>query len=57
MPILAASDESVEIRVKTVYQGDVMITYIMPNITLDELCSEMKDICRFANDQVCPINF
>ncbi|XP_026462963.1 atypical protein kinase C isoform X2 [Ctenocephalides felis] len=29
-----------------------MITYIMPNITLDELCSEMKDICRFANDQV-----
>uniref|UniRef100_A0A6M2DE79 Protein kinase C n=1 Tax=Xenopsylla cheopis TaxID=163159 RepID=A0A6M2DE79_XENCH len=52
MPILAASDDSVEIRVKTVYQGDVMITYIMPNITLDELCSEMKDICRFANDQV-----
>ncbi|KAG1693506.1 Protein kinase C iota type [Nymphon striatum] len=29
---------------------EVMITYIQPNITLDSLCQEMRDICKFSND-------
>jgi hypothetical protein len=29
-----------------------MITYIDPHITVEQLCQEMKDICRFPQDQV-----
>jgi hypothetical protein len=29
-----------------------MITYIDPHITVERLCQEMKDICRFPQDQV-----
>ncbi|KAK9506359.1 hypothetical protein O3M35_008311 [Rhynocoris fuscipes] len=29
-----------------------MITYIDPHITLEQLCQEMRDICRFSQDQV-----
>jgi hypothetical protein len=31
---------------------EVMITYIDPHITVEQLCQEMKDICRFSQDQV-----
>ncbi|XP_046673425.1 protein kinase C iota type-like [Homalodisca vitripennis] len=49
---LAANSEVPEIRVKTAYNGEVMITYIDPHITVDQLCQEMRDICRFQQDQV-----
>lgn len=29
-----------------------MITYIDPQITFEQLCQEMRDICRFTPDQV-----
>lgn len=29
-----------------------MITYIDPHILVDQLCQEMRDICRFQQDQV-----
>ncbi|XP_028170361.1 atypical protein kinase C-like [Ostrinia furnacalis] len=41
-----------DIRVKTVYSGDVMITYINHNISLEEFTQEMVAICRFLPDQV-----
>ncbi|XP_069691526.1 atypical protein kinase C-like isoform X5 [Periplaneta americana] len=49
---LSADSEIPEIRVKTAYNGEVMITYIDPHITVEQLCQEMKDICRFTPDQV-----
>lgn len=42
-----------DVKVKTVYNGDVMITYINQNITLEEFMQEMIAICRFLPDQVC----
>uniref|UniRef100_T1HA27 PB1 domain-containing protein n=1 Tax=Rhodnius prolixus TaxID=13249 RepID=T1HA27_RHOPR len=41
-----------EVRVKTAYNGEIMITYIDPQITLEQLCQEMRDICRFNQEQV-----
>lgn len=41
-----------DVRVKTVYSGDVFITYINHNITLEEFTQEMMAICRFVPDQV-----
>ncbi|NP_001036923.1 atypical protein kinase C [Bombyx mori] len=41
-----------DVRVKTVYNGDVMITYINHNITFEEFTHEMVATCRFAPDQV-----
>lgn len=41
-----------EIRVKTVFNGEVMITYIDPSITLEQLQREMRDICHFSPEQV-----
>ncbi|XP_034245062.1 atypical protein kinase C isoform X2 [Thrips palmi] len=41
-----------EIRVKTVFNGEVMITYIDPNVTLEQLQREMREICHFPSDQV-----
>lgn len=29
-----------------------MITYIDPSIAVEQLCQEMRDICRFPADQV-----
>ncbi|KAL1122237.1 hypothetical protein AAG570_003642 [Ranatra chinensis] len=53
MPTQLASDAEVpEIRVKTAYNGEIMITYIDPHITVEQLCQEMRDICRFNHDQV-----
>lgn len=41
-----------EIRVKTAFNGEIMITYIDQQITVDQLCQEMREICRFMPDQV-----
>lgn len=41
-----------EIKVKTAYNEEVMITYINPHITLERLRQEMKDMCRFSPEQV-----
>lgn len=43
---------STEIKVKTAYNGDVMITYIKEGISYNELRNEIRGICRFSTDQV-----
>lgn len=40
-----------EIRVRTAFNGEIMITYIEPGLTLDSLCKEMRDICKFEEEQ------
>lgn len=41
-----------EIRAKIAYNGEVLITYIDQTITLERLCREMREMCRFGHDQV-----
>lgn len=52
MPTQVVDSNSNEIKVKTAYNGDVMITYIKEGISYDELCNEIRGICRFSPDQV-----
>nr|XP_027194861.1 protein kinase C iota type-like [Dermatophagoides pteronyssinus] len=40
-----------EIRIKAAYNGEIMIIYIQPIITLENLCQEMREICKFDNEQ------
>ncbi|KAG8193805.1 hypothetical protein JTE90_029539 [Oedothorax gibbosus] len=40
-----------EIRIRTVYNGGVMITYLLPTIVLEEFYREVRDICKFTNEQ------
>ncbi|GFT07041.1 atypical protein kinase C [Nephila pilipes] len=40
-----------EIRIRTVYNGGIMITYILPTIILDEFYKEIREICKFSNEQ------
>ncbi|XP_070509230.1 atypical protein kinase C-like [Chironomus tepperi] len=41
-----------DVKVKIAYNGEVLIFYIDENITYEELCKEIRGICRFAPDQV-----
>lgn len=52
MPTQYIDNNPNEIRAKIAYNGEVLITYIDQKITLDQLCQEIKEICRFAPDQV-----
>lgn len=54
MPIQIVNDSnsSNEIKVKTAYNGEIMITYIDENMQYEELCREIRGICRFSPDQV-----
>lgn len=47
-----ANSATNEIKVKTAYNGEIMITYIDENITYENLCQEIRGICRFPSDQV-----
>lgn len=60
MPTQVVNDShssNTEIKVKTAYNGEIMITYINENISYDELCNEIRGICRFSPDQVKQIIF
>lgn len=46
------TQNATEIKAKVAYNGEVLVTYIKPNITLDEICQEMREICRFGQEQV-----
>ncbi|KAF6211183.1 hypothetical protein GE061_014298 [Apolygus lucorum] len=35
-----------------IHLKEIMITYIDPHITFDQLCQEMRVICRFSQEQV-----
>ncbi|KAH8252869.1 hypothetical protein KR032_002328 [Drosophila birchii] len=39
------------ITVKTAYNGQIIITTINKNISYEELCYEVRNICRFPIDQ------
>lgn len=52
MPTQYIDNNPNEIRAKIAYNGEVLITYIDQKITLDQLRQEIKEICRFALDQV-----
>lgn len=43
--------DATDIKVKTVYYGNILITYIDPEINFDGLRKEMIDICRFPADK------
>ncbi|KAG8581218.1 hypothetical protein GDO81_007590 [Engystomops pustulosus] len=46
------ADNSHQVRVKAYFKGDIMITHFDPSITFDGLCSEVKDMCAFDNEQL-----
>ncbi|XP_039301034.1 atypical protein kinase C-like isoform X2 [Nilaparvata lugens] len=48
----ANESEVPDIRVNTAYNGEIMITYIDPHITVEQLSQLMREICRFSQDQV-----
>lgn len=53
MPTQMVAHENLpEIRAKIAYNGGVFITYVSQDITLEGLCREMREICRFPHDQV-----
>uniref|UniRef100_A0A6P7F8X9 Atypical protein kinase C-like isoform X1 n=2 Tax=Diabrotica virgifera virgifera TaxID=50390 RepID=A0A6P7F8X9_DIAVI len=52
MPTQFVDANSNEIRAKIAYNGEVLVTYIDQTITLEQLCQEMREICRFPFDQV-----
>lgn len=41
-----------DIKIKAAYNGEFMISYIPDTITYEELCQEIRVICRFPPDQV-----
>ncbi|XP_035190062.1 protein kinase C iota type isoform X1 [Oxyura jamaicensis] len=41
-----------QVRVKAYYKGDIMITYFEPSISFEGLCSEVRDMCSFDNEQL-----
>lgn len=42
----------VDIKVKVCYDGEIMITYVKDGVTYEQLCKEIRMICRFLGDQV-----
>ncbi|XP_065163498.1 atypical protein kinase C isoform X2 [Atheta coriaria] len=51
-PLAHMEQNSNEIKAKIAYNSEILIIYIDQNITLDQLCAEMRQICRFGSDQV-----
>lgn len=55
---LVMNNENNEIRLKIAYNGEIFIAYIpyidqnQQNITFEQLCQEMQQICRFSIDQI-----
>lgn len=46
------SNTTNEIKVKTIHNGEVMIHYLDQSIEYEDLCKEIRGICRFAPDSV-----
>ncbi|GAB5576672.1 protein kinase C iota type isoform X1 [Prionailurus iriomotensis] len=47
-----SGDHSHQVRVKAYYRGDIMITHFEPSISFEGLCSEVRDMCSFDNEQL-----
>ncbi|XP_066142309.1 atypical protein kinase C-like [Euwallacea fornicatus] len=52
MPTQLVEENNNEIRAKIAYSGEILIIYINCTITLDELCHEIREICRFSQEQI-----
>lgn len=54
MPVVNNNDSTLQndIKVKIAYNGEVLIFYIGENVKYEELCKEIRGICRFKPDQV-----
>lgn len=39
------------------FDSEIMIIYIEPIISLEALCQEMRDICKFNSDQLFTMKF
>lgn len=50
-----SNSNATEIKVKVAYNGEIMITYIQEVVTYDQLCREIRGICRFSPEQVYTI--
>uniref|UniRef100_A0A8C5Q2W2 Protein kinase C n=1 Tax=Leptobrachium leishanense TaxID=445787 RepID=A0A8C5Q2W2_9ANUR len=46
------ADHSHQVRVKAYFKGDIMITHFDPSINYDGLCTEVRDMCTFDNEQL-----
>ncbi|KAF7271829.1 protein kinase C iota type [Rhynchophorus ferrugineus] len=57
MPTQLADDNNHEIKAKIAYSGEVLITYIDRNITFEGLCDEIREICRFSQDQIFTVKW
>uniref|UniRef100_A0A1A9WV53 PB1 domain-containing protein n=1 Tax=Glossina brevipalpis TaxID=37001 RepID=A0A1A9WV53_9MUSC len=51
LPDVGGDAANNEIKVKTFYNTEIMISYIQENIIYEELCDEIRKNCRFAVDQ------
>lgn len=52
-----SNSNATEIKVKVAYNGEIMITYIQEVVTYDQLCREIRGICRFSPEQVYTISY
>lgn len=52
-----SNSNATEIKVKVAYNGEIMITYIQEVVTYDQLCREIRGICRFSPEQVYAISY
>lgn len=50
--IMEAEAVKTEVKVKTVFNGEVMIHYLDNTIQYEELVKEIRGICRFGPEQV-----
>lgn len=57
LPPTIANENNNEIKVKTAYNGEIMIFYIEENVSYEELCKEIRGMYRFLPEQVCYFNW
>ncbi|XP_044758172.1 atypical protein kinase C isoform X2 [Coccinella septempunctata] len=57
MPPQLIQNNVQEIRAKIAYNGEVLITYLDEDITLEKLHREVREICRFSPDQIFTIKW
>lgn len=57
MPPQLIQNNVQEIRAKIAYNGGVLITYLDEDITLEKLYREVREICRFSQEQVFTIKW
>lgn len=56
MPIQETEDHDA-VRMKVGYNGDILITSIGPEISYEDFCSEIKDICKFDDQQLFTVKW